>query len=562
MSVVPIGDVAVALDIAAGSAEATTARVRVIAAAIKAAAISGVVDIVPSPRRVTVSYDPLRIASVDALRAAIARAAANAAPAGTATAAPRRHEIPVCYGGGWGPDLDDVCHLHGLDRNRLIALHTEPDYTVQAIGFLPGFAYFGGLDPLLATPRRATPRTAVPAGAVGIGGGQTGVYPFTSPGGWNIIGRSPVRLFDPSRSDAALLAVGDRVRFVEAGAEVVADWNGQEAAAIRGHAVGEPGISVINPGLHATIQDLGRPGYRSAGVPLSGAADGDALRIANLLVGNPEDAAGIEFTLLGPQLRFDRDVIVAVGGGEFPGLPSWRPLRIAAGTVVTLGHAIRGCRGVLAVAGGVMVEPTLGSRSTFPPARFGGLVGLPLAPGDRIPVGAADRCAEPEVALDSSAKASIVEKGASSASAPTVLRLVPGEHAEAFGDAIWRVTHRVSSRSDRMGMRLESAPLRSAAAAAADMASIAVFPGTVQVPPDGDPILLLADAQTIGGYPVIGHVITADLPRAAQLRPGDTIRWQKTSLDEAHAALRDREARIAAVRDTRPPLVANQESLA
>jgi KipI family sensor histidine kinase inhibitor len=547
MSVVPIGDVAVALDIAAGSAEATTARVRTIAAAIRAAGISGVVDIVPSPRRVTVSYDPLRIASVDALQAAIARAAANAAPAGTATAAPQRHEIPVCYGGESGPDLDEVCRLHGVDRDRLIALHTAPDYLVQAIGFLPGFAYLGGLDPLLATPRRATPRRAVPVGAVGIGGGQTGVYPFTSPGGWNIIGRSPVRLFDLRRTVPALLAVGDRVRFVEGDSEAITAWSEGEPAMDGPHAAGEPTITVIKPGLYATIQDRGRPGHRSAGVPLSGAADEDALRIANLLVGNPEDAAGIEFTLLGPELRFDHDVIVAVGGGEFPGLPSWRPLRIATGTVITFGHALRGCRGVLAVAGGVMVEPTLGSRSTFSPARFGGLAGLPLAAGDRIPIGEVCEAREAEVAIDSRVTAS-----ADAALEPCVLRLIPGEHAEAFGDAIWSLTHRVSSRSDRMGLRLESAPLRCDSAATAAMASIAVFPGTVQVPPDGDPILLLCDAQTIGGYPVLGHVIAADLPRAAQLRPGDRVRWRKTSLDEAHAALREREARIAAVRAFRP----------
>ena len=141
--------------------------------------------------------------------------------------------------------------------------------------------------------------------------------------------------------------------------------------------------------------------------------------------------------------------------------------------------------------------------------------------------------------------AELVETGA-----PTVLRLIPGEHAEAFGESIWSATHRVSSRSDRMGMRLEGARLGSTTTAAAAMASIAVFPGTVQVPPDGNPIVLLVDAQTIGGYPVIGHVIVADLPRAAQLRPGDTVRWRKTSLDEAHAALREREARIAAVRES------------
>ncbi|MGI9177796.1 MAG: 5-oxoprolinase subunit PxpB [Pirellulales bacterium] len=545
MRVVPVGDLAFAIDVPAGSAEETTARVRAIAAAVAAAAIPGVVDVVPSPQRVTVAYDPLRITGVDALREALA---ATTTGAEDATAPPRRHEIPVWYGGAEGPDFDEVCSLHGINRERLIAMHTAAEYLVQAIGFMPGFAYLGGLDPHLATPRRATPRMAVPAGSVGIGGSQTGVYPFTSPGGWNIIGRSPVRLFDPQRSDAALLAVGDRVRFVEAEAAVVAAAGDDRAAVSRPETMGEPAISVIKPGLYSTIQDLGRPGHRAGGVPLSGAADADALRIANLLVGNPEAAAGIEFTLLGPELRFDRDAIVALGGGDFPGLPSWRPLRIAAGTVLTLGHAVRGCRGVLAVAGGVTVEPTLGSRSTFPPARWGGLVGLPLAAGDRLSVGFVDHPVEPASALDLRGVAE--HATADISTGPVVLRLIPGEHAEGLGEAIWSATLRVSSRSDRMGMRLEAAPLRPAGTATAAMASIAVFPGTVQVPPDGNPIVLLADAQTIGGYPVVGQVIAADLPRAAQLRPGDTVRWQKTSLDEAHAALREREARIATVRES------------
>lgn len=540
MSVVPVGDKAVAIPVAAGSAALTTARVQAIGAAIGAAEIPGVTDIVLAPERATVAYDPLRITGVEAILGAVTAAVAAAREA---TSAPRHHEIPVSYGAEWGPDLDDVCRVHGIDRMRLIALHTEPDYLVQATGFMPGFAYLGGLAPELATPRRATPRTVVPVGSVGIGGSQTGVYPFTSPGGWNIIGRSPVRLFDPHRSEAALLAVGDRVRFVEAAPDALAGWNEEAVVARPLHAGGEHAISVIKPGLYATIQDLGRPGHRAAGVPLSGAADGDALRIANVLVGNPEDTAGIEFTLLGPELRFERDTLVAVGGGDFPGLPSWRPLQMTAGTVVTFGHAVRGCRGVLAVAGGVSVAPMLGSRSTFPPTRWGGLSGLPLVAGDRIPIGPVSHAVDPAAAIDPRIACDLAAPGE-----PGVLRLIPGEHAGAFGDAIWSATHRVSSRSDRMGMRLEGTPLHGTDTT--PMASIAVFPGTVQVPPDGNPIVLLADAPTIGGYPVIGHVIAADLSRAAQLRPGEPVRWRRTSLDEAHAALRQREARIAALRES------------
>jgi inhibitor of KinA len=127
--------------------------------------------------------------------------------------APRRVEIPVCYGGDLGPDLDDVARAHEMTPDEVVALHTAGDYLVYMIGFMPGFAYLGGLDERLATPRRDTPRTAVPAGTVGIGGRQTGVYPLVSPGGWNLIGRTPVKIFDIARDEPTLLATGDRVRF-------------------------------------------------------------------------------------------------------------------------------------------------------------------------------------------------------------------------------------------------------------------------------------------------------------------------------------------------------------
>lgn len=528
----PLGENAFTLRLASGAEAPAVSRVRALAEAVSTAAIPGVEDVVASPGRVTVYFDPRRCGDVASLRNSLSVAAGRAAPAAAATE--ELHEIPVAYDGA---DLDAVCQARGIDRARLVALHTAPHYLVEAIGFLPGFGYLGGLPEALAMPRRATPRVRVPAGAVGIGGRQTGVYPFASPGGWHLVGRSCVTLFDVTRPRPSLLAVGDRVRFV------AAELPGSEhraagALATSGNASPrDAAISVLQPGLFSTVQDLGRRGHRASGVPLSGAADSLSLRLANLLVGNPAGAAGLECTLLGPTLRCERDLTVAIMGATFPGLPSGRTVRLVAGSEIALGHATDGCRGFLAVAGGIDVPLVLGSRSTLVAAGLGGCAGRALRAGDRLAVG---EPAEPPAALED------VPPALRTVRRPGVLRMIPGKQIDLCGDAVWSRTFRASSRSDRMGLRLEGQPLPGAEREAG-MASVAVAPGTVQLPPDGRPIILLADAQTIGGYPVIGQVIAADLPLAAQLRPGDEVRMRRVTADEAREALRDLEAAVAAM---------------
>lgn len=527
MNLIDCGDRALAVPVEGADAAARLAAVRGLTMELEQAALPGVTDVVPSPGRVTVIYDPLRITSHRSLRNRIEAVVASAEAAAADPA--DRHEIPVCYGGDLGPDLDEVCAAHGLDRDRFVDLHTGADYVVEAIGFIPGFGYLAGLPASLATPRRATPRRVVPAGSVGIGGGQTGAYPCASPGGWNLVGNTPARLFDAARPRPALLAVGDRVTFTEIGRAAFDQLLAAAEPEVVQPAV-RGAIGVVKPGLFTTIQDLGRPGHRAAGVPLSGAADAASLRVANRLVGNRDDAAGLELTLLGPDLRFEADAVIALTGAGFPGLPSYVAVTMRAGDTLSLGHATAGCRGYLAVAGGIDVPAVLGSRSTFLPARLGGLRGAPLAAGDALPVGG-DRGPPPSAGLPQSAAARSVER-------VVTLRTIPGEQFGSVGPALWSATHTTSSRSDRMGVRFDGAPFGDAAAAGS-LPSVAVLPGTVQLPPDGRPIVLLADAQTIGGYPVIGHVIAADLPLVAQLRPGDPVRWQPCTIDEAHRAWRD-----------------------
>jgi inhibitor of KinA len=215
----PLGDAALHIALGDSIDEATHRRVRAVVAQIDAANIPGIVDQVPAFASVTVHYDPLTVAEasgerspyhhlVHVLRALLASLSHAPLPA------PRVVEIPVCYGGELGPDLEDVAARHTMTTDDVVRIHTAGNYLVYMVGFMPGFAYLGGLSERIATPRRDSPRTAVPVGTVGIGGSQTGVYPLVSPGGWNLIGRTPARIFDITREPATLLATGDRVRFI------------------------------------------------------------------------------------------------------------------------------------------------------------------------------------------------------------------------------------------------------------------------------------------------------------------------------------------------------------
>jgi inhibitor of KinA len=197
--------------------EATHRMVRAASARLDAAPSMGIVDQVPAFVSIAVHYDPAavpgdaRLAPYERLEAALRATLADLRPSDAGAA--RVVEIPVCYGGDLGPDLDDVARQHELSPDDVVRMHADAEYLVYMVGFMPGFAYMGGLPAQLATPRRSSPRTAVPARSVGIGGEQTGVYPMESPGGWNLIGRTPLEIFDAAREPATLLSAGDRVRF-------------------------------------------------------------------------------------------------------------------------------------------------------------------------------------------------------------------------------------------------------------------------------------------------------------------------------------------------------------
>jgi inhibitor of KinA len=223
MTLSPLGDSAVVVSLGSGLDELALPRVRALAEALARDLPAGVVDVVPAFASVTVFYTPARIGSYAQLCAEIG-ARAERADAAVLTQESRRVEIPVCYEGEFAPDLGDVAAHSGLTIQRVVELHSGAEYLVHAVGFAPGFAYLGGLPEKIHTPRRVTPRTSVPAGTVGIGGAQTGVYSLATPGGWNLIGRTPLHMFDPTRGEPALLRVGDRVKFRAISAQEFAAW--------------------------------------------------------------------------------------------------------------------------------------------------------------------------------------------------------------------------------------------------------------------------------------------------------------------------------------------------
>jgi biotin-dependent carboxylase-like uncharacterized protein len=294
-------------------------------------------------------------------------------------------------------------------------------------------------------------------------------------------------------------------------------------------------IEVLRAGLCDLVMDQGRFGYGALGVPVGGAVDPAALAAANGLVGNDSEAAGLEITLAGPVLRFPAGGVVALTGAHFAATRSsgatvtWnQTLALATGETLALERVEAGCRCWLAVRGGLTVPLVMGSRSTFLPARFGGFQGRALQAGDVLAIGEGRR----EMRL-LRAHPPVSPTGAS-------LRVVAGPQAGQFDDAglaaFFSGSYRVEAASDRRGLRLRGAAVTHCQP---ELPSQGVLPGTVQVPPDGQPIVLGWDGPVTGGYPVIAGVVAADWPRLAQLKPGDALRFETITVEAAQALARE-----------------------
>jgi KipI family sensor histidine kinase inhibitor len=439
-----------------------------------------------------------------------------------------------------GPDLDEVAARIGCAPGEVAELLSAQPLTVAVMGFSPGFAYLDGLpDALRGVPRRDRPRPVVPAGSVALANGHAAVYPTASPGGWQLVGRTDVELFSPTRAPYARLAPGDRVQFTVAAGR----------AAPGGTATGDPWtppdgaravFEVMDPGLRSVVQDAGRQAA-AIGVPTAGPADPVSHTLANRLVGNADGAAALEVTAGGARLRCVGPCHVAVAGAD-PDLrldgseaPAGQVLALRTGQVLLVGRLRRGVRAYLAVAGGLLGPSQLGSQGSD---ELCGLGPGPLGAGHVLHAGAWG----PPLG-DHLVPGAATEAGGDEA---VELRVVPGPHHEWFAaDALARLAQlrfAVSADSNRVGLRLQAPGAELGERKAGELDSQGVVTGAVQIPPGGEPVVLGPDHATLGGYPVLAVVASADHGLLGQCGPGTAVRLVPISHDEAseawHAARR------------------------
>lgn len=477
----------------------------------------------------------------------------------------QEREIEVVYD---GEDLADVADALGMSTQGVIEWHTGQAWFGAFGGFAPGFTYCTPEETEYAVPRRPSPRTAVPEKSVAVAGGFSGIYPRTSPGGWQLIGRTQSVMWDLHRESPALVAPGDAVRYRQVSPEAVttstrtahsptAHRPTASAAAAAASASetstssdtstsGAPGagspsaaLTVTSAGMQVLIQDQGRPGHSDLGVSRAGVADPRAAAQANRLVGNRESAALLESLNGGVQLTAEAPCVLAVAGAETalqitdPDAGTRTPAMRSAfallpGETLHLGHSTAGLRSYIALRGGIAGETELNSLSAD---TMSGLGPAPLAAGDTLHVSTADTSA----AVGATAPAEPSTLPTPDAHGTITVRFCYGprddwfapEELQRLASQRWEVTQ----QANRVGLRLAPDPDDAGArplqrARHDELASEGVQRGSLQMPPEGNPVLFLTDHPVTGGYPVAGVIIPADLSVVGQLRPGDLLQLQ------------------------------------
>jgi len=492
-------------------------------ASLQADPVSGIEEMVPAARTLMIRFRPETI-SPEALAGAIAGRDLSA----KIPPSDKLVEIPVSYD---GEDLGDVAELTGMSVEEVIRRHTDSTFTVAFCGFAPGFGYLVGGDPKLHVPRRKSPRTRIPAGSVALAGAFSGVYPQNSPGGWQLIGSTPLKMWDISRDPGALFQPGYRVRFVDmAKVKTVIPVEAPKVAP-KPIPADAPQIKILAAPMPALFQDLGRFGQTGQGVSASGALDRGSFNAANRIVGNPFNTPALELTLGGFSFEMNCRAVIGLAGAPCPitirdtfgkviEVQPYQPVSLEAGDVVTLGHPARGMRSYLAIRGGFDVKPVLGSAATDTLAVVGP---EPVTAGTVLAL---------KMSSDGLSAVSIDEIPAfdfPASGEDVVLDVVLGPRTDWFTEkgleTLTAQSFQVTPQSSRVGIRLsgETAIERKDSA---ELPSEGTATGAIQVPHSGQPVLFLADHPLTGGYPVIGAVAEHHLDLAGQIPIHAMIRFR------------------------------------
>lgn len=463
--------------------------------------------------------------------------------------------IPVCYETEeFAPDLRKVVAHAKLTAEEVIKIHSSTDYLIYMMGFLPGFPYLGGMEKCLETPRLETPRTKIPAGSVAIGGAQTGLYPVESPGGWNIIGRTPLKLFDLNRNLHFLYNSGDKIRFEPISRKEFEEfdekiwlekfWQETQFKNLNENVLPEKknarknttphyecggGIKILVPGLLTTVQDKGTNGFQKYGISQSGAMDEISFVLANAICGNQENAACLETTLSGPTIRFVTDCDFAITGAVFSnaslnGKPVEMNKKIHAetGAVLDCGFASNGLRSYIAFTGGILVPEVFGSRSTNLKSKIGGFYGRKLEAGDELAIGFARRHSMNENTFP----AKNINPFFARKDGILVLDCIKSSQFDFFSEESVKIftstVYTIAPESDRMGIRFQGQNIR---CGKTDIISDAIPFGAVQITSAGLPVVMAADRQTTGGYAKIACVKKESMCALAQAAPGSKVQF-------------------------------------
>ncbi|MFC4625513.1 5-oxoprolinase/urea amidolyase family protein [Daeguia caeni] len=497
-------------------------------ASLQADPVAGVQELIPAAKTILIRFRPDRITAKTLADAIAARDLSNK-PAQSGQLV----EIPVNYD---GEDLHEVAELTGLSVADVIRRHSESEYKVAFCGFAPGFGYLVDGDPALHVPRRQNPRTRIPAGSVALAGVFSGIYPQESPGGWQIIGTTPIAMWDIDRNPPALLQPGYRVRFRDmrkSGTRVHIQAPQRKDVA---RLVESPAhFKVRSALLPALFQDYGRFGHAGQGISTSGALDRHAFNAVNRIVGNPANTPALELTLGSFSFATTSDAVIALAGAQCSisvrsanrqvmAFNTYQPITLRAGDEVTIGYPKRGVRTYLAVRGGFAVLPVLDSASRDTLAMIGP---EPVVTGDSIALkndehGLLKISPDVKPAFELPRTHDIV-----------TLDIALGPRADWFSQSarrlltsqLWKVT----PQSSRVGVRL-AGEVALERKDNTELPSEGMVAGAIQVPHNGQPVLFLRDHPLTGGYPVIATVAEYHLDLAAQIPINASIRFRAVNI--------------------------------